>query len=176
MKRNQNMKPACNLLRKIILLVFPVLFVATLTGNGFAQQITAQVICSGGETFVSANYSLEFAIGEITTESFVSNNLTLSQGFIQGLETPTGFNEKTIEGNDIVVYPNPSSHHAYLLCNAETKPLKVDVRDIQGKTILSSDFSTNPMFINLNQLKPGFYTIAILFGNHQTINKKIIKQ
>ena len=142
MKKNQKMKTTHGLQLKIILLVFPVLFIATFPGNGFSQQITAQAICIGGETFVSANYSLDFAIGE----------------------------------NDIVVYPNPSANHAYLLCNADTKPLKVEVRDIQGKTILSSNFNTNPMFINLNQLKPGFYTIVILYGNHQTINKKIIKQ
>ena len=176
MKRSQIMKSAHGLLLKIILLLFPVLFIATLPGNGFAQQITAQVICSGGETFVSTNYSLDFAIGEITTESFANNNLILSQGFIQSLEAATGVDEKAIDEKDIVVYPNPSANHAYLLCNAETKPVKVDIRDIHGKTILSRDFNTNPMLIKLNELQSGFYTMAILFENHQTINKKIIKK
>jgi len=92
------------------------------------------------------------------------------------LEQTTGVDQKTIDENDIVVYPNPSVNHTYLLCNAETKPIKIDIRDIQGKTILSRDVNTNPMLIDLSQLQSGFYTIAILFGNHQIINKKIIKQ
>ena len=33
-----------------------------------AQQVTPMVICSGGETFSGSTLSLDFTIGEITTE------------------------------------------------------------------------------------------------------------
>ena len=176
MKRNLLNHEDFKFLRKVRNKIFVFLISIVIGSPGFSQQISASLLCSGGETFITTNQSLDFAIGEITTESFTGNNLILSQGFIQGLEPTIGVDEKTIDKNDIVVYPNPSVSRIYLFCNTEINPTKVNIRDMQGKTVLSRDFNTSPMSINLNQLQPGFYTITILLENQQTINKKIIKQ
>ncbi len=159
------------------LLFLLLLFFAGLPDHGIAQQITPTVTCSGGETFTNSTLSLDFSIGEIITETLSATGLLLTQGFIQCPDRNTGIDEKTMDEKDMIVYPNPATDRIYLLYkNTETNPVKIHVKDLQGRIILRLNFDTNPMAVNLNTLNPGFYTVAILFDNRQTINKKIVKQ
>ena len=165
---------------RLLLSSIPLLLLMFLNGipdQGLAQQVTPAVICSGGETLTASSLSLDFTIGEITTESLSATGLLLTQGFNQGSNPNTGIEEKTINGDDLKVYPIPASDRIYLFYNnKETHPVNVGVIDLQGRCVLSLDFNTNPLLIHLDKLNPGFYTVSILFDNHQIINKKIIKQ
>jgi len=173
-------KPKTKIVNRLLLGSIPVLLLMFFTGmpdESMAQQVTPAVICSGGETLTASSLSLDFTIGEITTESLSTGSLLLTQGFNQGPDPNTGIEEKMINGNDLKVYPNPANDRIYLFCNdEEIHPAKIMINDLQGRRILSLDFTTNPMLIHLDQLNPGFYTVSILFDNHQIINKKIIKQ
>ncbi len=174
-------KPKTKIMNKLLLSSIPLfillMFFTGMPDQGIAQQVTPAVICSGGETFTASSLSLDFTVGEITTESLSTTGLLLTQGFNQGPDPNTGIEEITDNGDDLKVYPNPASDRIYLFYNdEETNPVKVGVNDLQGRCILSVDFNTNPMLIHLDKLNPGFYTVSILFDNRQTINKKIIKK
>ena len=153
------------------------LFSAGISHQAIAQQINPSVVCSGGETFTTSSLSLEFTIGEIATESLTSSGLQLTQGFIQGNDQNIGIEEQMINKDDLKIYPNPTSNRIYLFYNSkETNAVKLWVNDLQGKQIFSLDFEASPMPLQLDKLNPGFYTVSVLFDNHQIINKKIIKQ
>jgi hypothetical protein len=135
------------------------------------------VVSSGGETFTGNGLSLDFTVGEIMTESLSATGLLLTQGFLQGPNKNTGIEENLIDEKDIVVYPNPAANRLYILYNdQETRPVSADIKDLQGRLVLRTDGGINPLYLNLEKLTPGFYTVSILFENHQIINKKIIKQ
>ncbi len=153
------------------------LFIAGIPHQAMAQQITPTVICSGGETFTGSSLSLDFTIGEIATESLSATGLLLTQGFIQGTDPNTGIKEQTVSDNDLKIYPNPASDRIFLFYdNKKSDPVKAAVNDLQGRQIISLNFDTNPMPVQLSKLNPGFYTVSILFDNGQKINKKFIKQ
>lgn len=173
-------KPKTKIVNSLLLSSIPLLLLMFFTGmpeNSKAQQITPTVVSSGGETFTSNGLSLDFTIGEITTESLSTTGLLLTQGFLQGPDRNTGIEENLIEEKDIVVYPNPVTNRIYILCNdPETGPVSAEIKDLQGRIVLRSDNRSNPFYLNLEKLTPGFYTVSIQFENHQIINKKIIKQ
>jgi hypothetical protein len=163
------------LLSSIPLLVL--LFFTGIPENSIAQQLTPAVVSSGGETFTGNGLSLDFTVGEIMTESISTTGLLLTQGFLQGPDRNTGIEENLIDEKDIVVYPNPAANQLYILYNdQDTRPVSADIKDLQGRLVLRTDGGINPLYLNLEKLTPGFYTVSILFENHQIINKKIIKQ
>ncbi len=174
-------KPKTKIMNKFLLSGLPpILLLMFFTGMPEyinAQQVTPMVVCSGGETFTGNGLSLDFTVGEIMTESLSTTGLLLTQGFIQGADKNTGIDENFIDENDLLVYPNPASDRIYLTYDkTKANPVSVDIKDLQGRTILRAGFDVNPITVKLDRLSPGFYTVSVLFDNRQTINKKIIKQ
>ncbi len=176
MKRKQKTKIANRpLLCSIPLLLL--MFIISVPEKSNAQQITPAVVSSGGQTFTGNGLSLDFTIGEIMTESLSTTGLLLTQGFLQGPDRNTGIEENLIKEKDIVVYPNPAQNGIYLVFNnQESKQVGTEIKDLQGRVLLRSESCSNPMYLNLEKLAPGFYTVSIRFENDQIINKKIIKQ
>ncbi len=148
-----------------------------MTTASFAQQLTPTVIGSAGETLTGNNLLLDFSIGEIATETLTATGLSLTQGFIQGPDNNTGIEETLVNENDLILYPNPATDRLYLQYNdPDTHPVKVNIRDIQGRAVLSMEFCINPFMLRTENLVSGFYTVTVIFDNHQRINKKMIKQ
>lgn len=177
MKSNPTFKIMKKLMMKGIPLILPLMFFTALPENIRAQQVTPTVVCSGGETFTAGGLSLDFTIGEIMTESLPASGKLLTQGFLQGPDKNTGIEENLIDEKDVVVYPNPAGNLIYILNNnRETNPVSANIEDLQGRNVLHMDCTTNPVRLNLENLTPGFYMVSVLLDNHQTINKKIIKQ
>jgi len=174
MKRNQKTKT----MRKVLLRTGTIclLFLITVTTT-FAQQLTPTVVSSGGESFTGSNLLLDFSIGEIATETLNTTGLSLTQGFIQGPDNNTGIEETLVNDNDLILYPNPATDRIYLQYNdPDTHPVKAEIKDLQGRTVLCSEFCANPLVIRTEELTSGFYTVAVIFDNHQRLNKKMIKQ
>jgi len=78
-----------------------------------------------------------------------------------------------IAGNEISVYPNPTNG----IFNIETskKPLNIEITDITGKSIYSSNSTNNNAEIDLSNKASGVYLIKIRTENG-IISEKIIKQ
>lgn len=64
-----------NIIISMITLLVPILI--------NAQSVSPEVISSSGDYFVGANGSLSWTLGEIATETFISGNIILTQGFQQ---------------------------------------------------------------------------------------------
>lgn len=93
--------------------------------------------------------------------------------------TPSEASEWTLDR--ILLYPNPATHTLnVLLQNSTSKTLTFEVRDLTGKTLLSSqqtlpanNFTSVP--ISIENLPNGFYFLVLSDGIH-SVTHKFIKQ
>lgn len=161
---------------KIVPHLLVIWMVSLLSISGFSQQIGHDVICSGGETFISSDFSLEFTMGEIAVESLTGSEYMVTQGFQQGTLKGIGINDQIIDPQRILVYPNPAIDHLYMNSHTEEVPIEIELRNINGQLILTTQYLSEPTSLDLTQLNSGFYTITFRFENYQPVIKKIIKK
>jgi hypothetical protein len=171
MKKIQKSKPASRVLSTlwIVALIFYPLLAS-------AQQLTPVVIGTAGETFVNGSAYLDFSIGEIATEPLSNGNGILTQGFLQGISNPDRVNEKLIDDNLLVIYPNPAIEKVFLQNNTNYLVGKFNIKSIQGSNIISGTLSGQLTTIDVVNLKPGLYLIIIQLTSHQQVNKLFVKQ
>ncbi|MCF6356799.1 MAG: hypothetical protein L3J54_03245 [Draconibacterium sp.] len=50
-----------------------------------AQQLSPEVVCSGGGSVFGNSVYLDYSIGQIADELLTNSGLTLTQGFLQGV-------------------------------------------------------------------------------------------
>ena len=108
MKRNLFNHKDLKFHKKVRLKILLILFIVTSSTLTYSQQIGSSLICAGGESFIAANQSLEFAIGEIAIGTFISENSALTEGFIQGSPRGTGIDEDHNKDLGVRIYPNPN--------------------------------------------------------------------
>lgn len=171
MKKIQKSKPVSRVLNTlwIVVLLFYPLFTS-------AQQVTPDVIGTAGETFVNGSAYLDFSIGEIATELLSDGDIMLTQGFLQGISKPDRVNEKLIDNNLLVIYPNPASENLFLQNNTTCLFGKFNIKSIQGSNIISGTLSDQLTTIDVGKLKSGLYLITIQLTHFQTLNKLFVKQ
>ncbi len=144
-----------------------------------AQIITPEVIASGGGSYENDYAFMDVTIGEVVTETMISGNYILTNGFQQG-----HYNIDFIENNqniemEIQVYPNPANEHLFLSLNASTPlMLQYHLCDLTGRVILHGHVSSSEKInkVNIQSLVPGTYYISFLKDGRQISRSfKIIK-
>lgn len=176
MKKKWKIKTIAKFARTIMRMLLQLILIMGFADAVFAQELSPSVVSTGGETYTASGYSLEFVIGEIVTESYTEQGFMLTQGFLQGNEEELAIHEYTVRAIDIDVYPNPSSDMVYIKCDVNEKPVRVEIDDLQGCQVFSIQFSNNPMEVNLKKLNPGLYVLRLIFQDHNSVSKKIIKK
>jgi len=176
MRRKQIIKPTEKVARIIFMLFLQFTLFIVFTNNIIAQETNPVVICTGGETFTSSGISLDFVIGEIVTESYTTQSLSITQGFLQGTEGELAIDVHSIIADDIIIYPNPSSDIFNIVYTGLDNPISVEVVNIQGCVVHSSQFINNPLAVGLEELNPGLYVFRVLFPGNSIVTKRIIKK
>jgi len=96
---------------------------------------------------------------------------------------PAAVNEMaSVEGNDLIIYPNPSANGCNLVFKAgnEAKAQYV-VRDVAGKVIYQQAVSATPNAMNTEFISrdrvgiPGMYFVTLTSGNATTTRKMIVQ-
>lgn len=78
--------------------------------------------------------------------------------------------------NKINIYPNPTSGKVTVNLPNFTKPYKVSITDISGKTVVNQlSIVDNKLELDLSQLSKGIYTISIISENEIFSQKLIVK-
>ena len=176
MKRKQIIKPTAKFVRMIMMVFLQLILLTGLIDYANAQEINPYVVSSGGETFTASGISLDFVIGEIVTESYTEGSTMLTQGFLQGTEEGLAIYNQSANADDIVVFPNPVSNIVNIMCKGEDKPMYIEIIDIQGCKISSIQNANNPLPINIECLTPGLYVVKLIFPDHNSVTKRIIKK
>ncbi|MFO7864255.1 MAG: T9SS type A sorting domain-containing protein [Salinivirgaceae bacterium] len=145
-----------------------ILLVALFLGGNF---ISAQeLVTTSGETFSNTNYQMSFSLGETLTETFSSEEHTLTQGFQQGNLTVTSVADPVQTGLSVSVYPNPVQNH--LTIETDVQGAKYRIINIQGKVVKTGHITETALQIDFSYLSNGTYLLNV---NGQNTHK-IIKQ
>lgn len=139
------------------------------------QYLSTVVMGSGGETFSDDTYSLDFSVGEISVESYQTQAVFLSQGFLQGTEESTGVEELQKKKVHLKIYPNPVSQTLNLVYQSELKPTNCIISGIMGESITSLQIDPASHSINVSNLKPGSYLLKLHFSDQSSSIQTFIK-
>ncbi len=77
------------------------------------------------------------------------------------------------EGNELIIYPNPTNGFCYLKCESNLIGQVVNIYDFDGKIVYSDVISTKEKLINMNNIAPGIYYLTI--QNEGVYRGRIVK-
>jgi Secretion system C-terminal sorting domain len=129
-----------------------------------AQTVARSVIGSCGESFVNANGSIQWTIGETAVETYSSSSNFVTQGFQQPDANPTGITEQhaTI---DLDLFPNPATDHVTLQFGADASgEYVVEVFNALGQQLSSQAInvtSGSRSDISVSTLADGIYFVSV---------------
>jgi hypothetical protein len=161
------------ILRHINLVLIPAICIA-LAGSHYcsAQDVIAPAACY----FKTASLSVNWTIGEIATETFVNDNIMLTQGFNQGNITITATSEDLFADLNISVYPNPVKNIFTIKSGPQNSmQLKAELYNLSGAKLISQKIESGNTPVNMERFPESEYILKI-FNNLQEIKTfKVIK-
>ncbi len=77
--------------------------------------------------------------------------------------------------NDLVIfYPNPVTDALQLHCPPGTKPVRVELYDVEGRQVLTQQ--TDLERIGMEGFSPGLYTLRVILDDGTVYTDKLVKQ
>lgn len=134
-------------------------------GKVFSQQLSHQVIISGGVVGSNATVSYSQSVGESITDIISSSDFTLTQGFQQPSMKFT--NENPPQGNGVSVYPNPATDYIKVeLFGEDAREFLIEMISINGTLKRTQNLSFKDKFWHLEELKindlpTGIYLVRV---------------
>jgi len=138
-----------------------------------AQSLSPEVIASAGETFTGTQVSLEWTVGELSTESYVGN-IVLTQGFHQPTVKSTSIRDFASSLGEIKVLPNPTTGILHIR-REKGEALHMVLLDMKGSTLLRKTAAFSHSTLDLSQLLPGIYVLRMSDGNGTVKSVRIKK-
>lgn len=77
--------------------------------------------------------------------------------------------------NDLIVYPNPASNTLYIINTNSLIQIRLNIKDINGKTIITQNIERHKTEITISNLENGVYFLHFKDDNGNTFVKKLIK-
>jgi hypothetical protein len=159
--------------------------VAMLMGTmSYAQSIAPQAVNTAGVKFTQANGSLNFTVGELVVKNQTdANGNTLGSGFTNAATSTTtvlsvNTPDKTVL--NVSVYPNPTTDLLIVdIASTNLSRLVVEITDLQGKTLSSSQYAgiSNKIGINTAGYATGTYLLLLKNENGNLLGTyKIMKK
>ncbi|MBU0764776.1 MAG: T9SS type A sorting domain-containing protein [Bacteroidetes bacterium] len=116
-----------------------------------AQSVSPEVVAASGDYNEGSGVTISWTLGEIMTETYSGTDINLTQGFQQSSYSITSVEEYLPEALSVTVYPNPATDKVFMnIRGSETTRIKVELFDLQGKTIHSQVFDNIPQIIEMN--------------------------
>ena len=128
----------------------------------------------------ATNERVSFSDENVTLLSLGIENLTVSLGDyskkvrINILDTEVSTTHQSIE-NGISVYPNPANENITINLN-NSKADKLEISDITGKIVFSSNAIKVNQILNISHLKQGIYILKLIENENIIFTEKFIKQ
>jgi len=144
--------------------VLTIILFSLAISNLYCQKLSPEVISSSGSSIVVSNVSLEWTLGEVTTETCSQSGKILTQGFhqtklkVEGIENGLSFFVR------IAAYPNPASEYITI----EWMPgvgsgLKIQVLNVLGEKIIeaNAEMGLNQQKIDFRDIAAGSYILKV---------------
>lgn len=124
--------------------------------------IERDVIATAGDDFVAPTFSLSWTLGEPVTETFINDDIMLTQGFHQGEFKLTAIREPLAEQFDITVFPNPTPDILNIRFNSEMNEIiTVQLYSMTGEKILFEKTQDKNIQLNLANLSNASYLLSL---------------
>jgi len=136
-----------------------------------------QAIVTSGNYNKNETQSLSWSLGETVIETFILEDIILTQGFQQSNITIVGIDELPELGFQIKAFPNPTRDLITLeVDEVGIENLTFRVYDINGQFLISQKFTGLSNKINLEYYPSGVYFLRVLKGVELIKTFKIIKK
>jgi hypothetical protein len=150
-----------------------------LSGSSYGQMIGPNLIGAGGDYFKNSNYSVEWAVGEICTETF-QNQTYLTQGLLQGSTSIVAANKEAeaIDETEYSIYPNPTHDKLNIsvkVSNTQITNVTIQIYDMLGKQVEERITENKDISISLSSYSEGIYIVHLLADGKKIGSKKIYK-
>ena len=162
--------------------ITPVILILFITGYGFSQTFSPNVIPIQAGSDQTEHMMLEWTLGETFVETITHDSYLYTQGFHQPiLKVELKHQNKIAESTvlDIAVAPNPVRGILNInIKNKEDARMDINLYDINGKISRSATIYTmnSTTSLDVSDLPPSIYLLQISDKNGSTIETyKIIK-
>lgn len=159
-----------NLFKKLL----PIVIFTVITGsiNSPAQE----VITPSAGYFETPSISLSWTIGEIAIETYMNEDIMLTQGFNQSNLIITDITEELLTDSKITIYPNPVKDIFTIKTETEhIQHLKAELYNLAGAILLSEEVKPGNTKINTEGLPSSVYILKIYDNQHVIKSFKVIK-
>lgn len=143
----------------------------------YSQSIERCIVSTAGNILSNESLSIEFAIGDIATETLKTEHLILTQGFLQAdFKVKNNIDSKTLE-KDWNLYPNPAKNRFNLILNEipSIEKQELHIVDLNGRLVLHNELKLQHNIINIQNIQPGTYIIKI-YNNREHNSKTRLLQ
>ncbi|MEM6845193.1 MAG: cadherin-like domain-containing protein [Bacteroidota bacterium] len=140
---------------------------STFTQQDINDGLLSYVNAGGTEVSDSIKFTVADALGGMITETTFGISINIV----------TGLGDE-INGEIVVVYPNPSQELLYIKMDNTSGKVQIDVTNSMGKLLKSVHLNAQSLYetpIDINNLTKGTYFVRIQ-ADQQTVIKKLIKQ
>jgi hypothetical protein len=118
------------------------------------------VVSSNGESYTNTAGSIDYTIGEISTESISDASNALTQGQHQPKLSINTI--PTVQASfEVSLFPNPVSDQSTLTVSKISVGLKYDVFDIGGKVLISAQITATETTVDFSKLSSGQYFLKL---------------
>lgn len=124
-----------------------------------SQKITPTVLANAGAVMKANNFSIEWTLGEIATETLKANNLSITQGFHQTNLTIVSTSNPAIPGFSI--YPNPVEDHL-IIDNQSGNSITLHLYTLMGQCISEEISHQGTQTLQMNSFPAGSYILEAL--------------
>jgi len=145
-----------------------------------SQNIEQELISNSGDSYKNQNYQLDWSLGEVVTETYISEGIVVTQGFHQSTLIISSVQDFSDFAGNISVYPNPTSDFLTLEYKdkklAQEAKVEVNVTDINGNLVINQKINEESSKIIFSELHSGIYFVSITENGQITKTFKIIKK
>ena len=145
------------------------LFSFILTTVSFAQE----VISTQGESYVTANASIDFTIGEVVINTGTDGTNNLTQGFHQSSWNFLGQYNHGLSF-EAIIFPNPTEDIMNIKAS-KFENISYMLFDSMGKLVLSGKLLGEETPIQVSELAAGCYSVTLNNASQSLKTFKLIK-
>jgi hypothetical protein len=139
-------------------------------------SVSAQeVLATQGDSYSNASANIDFTIGEVVINTGTDGTNDLTQGFHQTNWNFLGL-EDFAPDYQVTIFPNPTQDFLNIKTSAFENVIYT-LYDAQGKLVMQNILSAEQTPIQVSQLAPGSYSLALNkpMREHQDFPLKIFK-
>lgn len=148
-----------------------------IVSSGYCQSISSSVVASAGGYKEAGGISLSWTLGELATETFVTTDLILSQGFQQGYYEVTAIDDPLSKTIGLKVFPNPAIDFINIqIEDQDVKKVKIELYNMEGKLVHNEEWVNNGTVyqLHISNFNSSQYILRIIDEKKGAVQSYII--